>query len=242
MKEEKKDKKIVIQDGDPEEEAREETGKGSKEGSKKEAGEEKEKTDSPEKGDENKSADAEEAEGNESPDSKTDETGNENADETADGPTAESETGEAPGDKRDGIIADLKDKFQRQLAEFENFRKRTEKEKNGMFEAGSRNVIEKILPVVDNFERALESPPEDEASRAFTEGVEMIYKQLMQELEKLGTERIDAVGKPFDPEFHNAVMQEASEEYESGTVIKELQKGYTYHGTVVRHSMVSVAE
>ncbi|MBQ7557769.1 MAG: nucleotide exchange factor GrpE [Lachnospiraceae bacterium] len=242
MKEEKKDKKIVIQDGDPEEEAREETVKGLEEGSKKEAGEEKEKTDSPEKGDENKSADAEEAEGNENSDSKTDETGNENADETADGSTAESETGEAPGDKRDGIIADLKDKFQRQLAEFENFRKRTEKEKNGMFEAGSRNVIEKILPVVDNFERALESPPEDEASKAFTEGVEMIYKQLMQELEKLGTERIDAVGKPFDPEFHNAVMQEPSEEYESGTVIKELQKGYTYHGTVVRHSMVSVAE
>ncbi|MCR5303832.1 MAG: nucleotide exchange factor GrpE [Lachnospiraceae bacterium] len=150
---------------------------------------------------------------------------------------------EAPGDSKAGkIIAELKDRCQRQLAEFENFRNRSEREKSGMYEAGSRSVIEKILPVVDNFERALESPPEDEASKAFTEGVQMIYKQLMQELEKIGVEKIDAVGKPFDPNLHNAVMQVQSDEYESGTVVQELQKGYTHHGTVVRHSMVGVAE
>lgn len=137
-------------------------------------------------------------------------------------------------------IEELEDKVKRQMAEFDNFRKRTEKEKSAMFEMGAKNVIEKILPVVDNFERGLAAIPEEQKNDAFAEGMEMIYKQLISELEKMEVKPIPAVGEEFDPNFHNAVMQVESEEYESGVIAQELQKGYTYRDSVVRHSMVAV--
>lgn len=139
-------------------------------------------------------------------------------------------------------IDELEDKVKRQLAEFENFRNRTEKEKTQMFETGAKSVIEKMLPIVDNFERGLATIPDDEKGKPFADGMEMIYKQLMGEFEKMEVLPIEAVGVEFDPELHNAVMQVASEEYESGIVAQELQKGYTYRGQVVRHSMVAVVE
>ena len=126
------------------------------------------------------------------------------------------------------------------MAEFENFRKRTEREKTMMFETGAKSVIEKILPVVDNFERGLASIPEDEKDGAFAQGMEMIYKQLIAELENMEVKPIPAVGEEFNPDFHNAVMQVESEELESGVIAQELQKGYTYRDSVVRHSMVAV--
>ena len=137
-------------------------------------------------------------------------------------------------------IKDLEDRNIRQIAEFQNFRNRTEKEKSQMFDLGAKNVIEKILPVVDNFERGLASLPEEEKDSSFASGMNMIYKQLMTELENLGVKAIDAKGTEFNPDLHNAVMQVESDELESGTVAEELQKGYTFHDTVVRHSMVSV--
>lgn len=139
-------------------------------------------------------------------------------------------------------IDELEDRVKRQMAEFDNFRKRTEKEKSAMFETGAKSVIEKILPVVDNFERGLASVPEEEKGSAFAQGMEMIYKQLMTELEAINVKPIEAVGQEFDPDFHNAVMQVESEEYESGIVAQELQKGYTYRDSVVRHSMVAVVQ
>lgn len=137
-------------------------------------------------------------------------------------------------------ISELEDRVMRQMAEFENFRKRTEKEKTAMFETGAKSVIEKILPVVDNFERGLAAVPEDEKGGGFAQGMEMIYKQLMTELENMDVKPIPAVGEEFNPDFHNAVMQVESEELESGVVAQELQKGYTYRDSVVRHSMVAV--
>ncbi len=137
-------------------------------------------------------------------------------------------------------IDELEDRVKRQMAEFENFRKRTEKEKAQMFETGAKSVIEKILPVVDNFERGLATIPSEDENAAFANGMKMIYKQMMDELDKLGVKPIEAVGCEFDPNFHNAVMQVESEEYESGVVAQEMLKGYTYHDTVVRHSMVAV--
>ena len=139
-------------------------------------------------------------------------------------------------------VEELEDRVKRQMAEFDNFRKRTEKEKTAMFETGARSVIEKILPVVDNFERGLASVSEEEKDGALAQGMQMIYKQLMTELENLDVKPIPAVGEEFNPEFHNAVMQTESEEFESGTVAQELQKGYTYRDSVVRHSMVAVVE
>lgn len=139
-------------------------------------------------------------------------------------------------------IDELEDRVKRQMAEFENFRKRTEKEKAAMFETGAKSVIEKILPVVDNFERGLASIPEGENDGAVAQGMQMIYKQLMTELENLDVKPIPAVGEEFNPEFHNAVMQVESEEFESGVVAQELQKGYTYREGVVRHSMVAVVQ
>lgn len=137
-------------------------------------------------------------------------------------------------------IEELEDRVKRQMAEFDNFRKRSEKEKTMMFETGARSVIEKILPVVDNFERGLASMPEEQKADGFAQGMEMIYKQLMTELEKMEVKPIPAVGEEFNPDFHNAVMQVESEEYESGVIAQELQKGYTYRDGVVRHSMVAV--
>lgn len=137
---------------------------------------------------------------------------------------------------------ELEDKVKRQMAEFDNFRKRTEKEKSGMFELGAKSVIEKILPVIDNFERGLDSVPEEEKDGPFAEGMNMIYRQLMTELEGLGVKTIEALGNEFDPNLHNAVMQVESEEYDSGIVAQELQKGYMYRDSVVRHSMVGVVQ
>lgn len=137
-------------------------------------------------------------------------------------------------------IGELEDKVKRQLAEFENFRTRTEKEKSAMFEVGAKSVIEKMLPVVDNFERGLSGLSEEEKEGAFAAGMQMVYKQLLTELDNLGVKPIEAVGKEFDPNLHNAVMQVESEEYESGIVAQEMMKGYTYRDAVVRHSMVAV--
>ena len=137
-------------------------------------------------------------------------------------------------------IDELEDRVKRQMAEFENFRKRTDKEKSAMYETGAKSVIEKILPVVDNFERGLAGLSEEEQKTPFAEGMSMVYKQLMTELEKIEVKPIEAVGCEFDPNLHNAVMQVESEEYESGIVAQELLKGYTYRDTVVRHSMVAV--
>ncbi len=144
-------------------------------------------------------------------------------------------------DKSKEKIEELEDKVKRQLAEFENFRNRSEKEKAQMFDMGAKNVLEKILPVVDNFERGLTTVPSD-GEKAFADGMQMIYKQLMTELESIGVKPIEAVGQEFDPNFHNAVMQVESEEYESGIVAQELMKGYTYKDTVLRHSMVAVVQ
>ncbi len=137
-------------------------------------------------------------------------------------------------------IDELEDRVKRQMAEFENFRKRTEKEKAAMYEVGAKSVIEKILPVVDNFERGLGSIPEEDKGSAFAEGMNMIYKQLIGELDKMGVKPIEAVGVEFNPDFHNAVMQVESDEYEAGYVAQELQKGYTYNDSVIRYSMVAV--
>lgn len=137
-------------------------------------------------------------------------------------------------------VDELEDKVRRQMAEFENFRKRTEREKTTMFETGAKSVIEKMLPVVDNFERGLAAIPEADKGTPFAEGMEMIYKQMMQEFEKMDVKVIPAIGEEFNPDFHNAVMQVESEEYESGIIAQELQKGYTYRDSVVRHSMVAV--
>ena len=139
-------------------------------------------------------------------------------------------------------VDELEDRVKRQMAEFENFRKRTDKEKAMMFETGAKSVIEKILPVVDNFERGLATIPEEENGKPFAEGMAMIYKQLMTELEKMDVKPIEALGQEFNPDFHNAVMQVESDEYESGVVAQELLRGYTYRDTVVRHSMVAVVQ
>ena len=144
-------------------------------------------------------------------------------------------------DKKDLKIEELEDKVKRQLAEFENFRNRTEKEKSRMYEFGARDVIEKMLPVVDNFERGLAAIPEAEKDGPVASGMEMIYKQMMTTLEGLGVTPIDALNKPFDPNFHNAVMHVEDEEIEESTVVEEFQKGYIYKEHVIRYSMVKVA-
>ena len=153
---------------------------------------------------------------------------------------------QAKQDKKDKVykeqIEQLEDKVKRQLAEFENFRNRTEREKQAMFETGAKSVIEKILPIVDNFERGFATVDPADEEDAFVGGMRMVYKQLMTELEKIGVKPIEAVGQEFDPNLHNAVMQVASEEYESGVVAQELLKGYTYRDSVVRHTMVAVTE
>ncbi len=144
-------------------------------------------------------------------------------------------------DKKDEQIEDLTDKLTRQMAEFDNYRKRTEKEKTAMYEIGAKEVVEKILPVVDNFERGLAAVPEDKKDDSFVAGMEMIYKQIMTSLEEIGVKPIEAVGKEFNPDFHNAVMHIEDEELGENIVAEEFQKGYTYRENVVRHSMVKVA-
>ena len=143
-------------------------------------------------------------------------------------------------DKRDEQIEELNDRVVRQMAEFDNFRKRSEKEKSMMFDMGAKNVIEKILPVVDNFERGFTTVEDADKDDAFVQGMQQVYKQLMTELEAIGVTPIEAIGQEFNPDFHNAVMQVESDEYESGIIAQEFMKGYMYKGSVVRHSMVSV--
>ena len=143
-------------------------------------------------------------------------------------------------DKKDEQIEELNDKLKRQMAEFDNFRKRTEKEKSQMYDMGAKSIIEKILPVIDNFERGLAAVPEEQREDAFVVGMDKVYRQMLTELDASGVKPIEAVGQEFDPNFHNAVMQVESEEYDSGVVAQELQKGYMYKDSVVRHSMVAV--
>ena len=175
----------------------------------------------------------------------------ENEDGEAADESSETESGKSGGkkgffkknkkkDKKDEKIEELTDQVKRQMAEFDNFRKRTEKEKSQMYEIGAKSIIEKVLPVVDNFERGLAAVPEENKEDAFVDGMNKIYKQLMTMLEEADVKPIEAVGKEFDPNLHNAVMQTESDEYESGIVAQELQKGYTYRDSVVRHSMVAV--
>lgn len=137
-------------------------------------------------------------------------------------------------------VATLDDKVKRQLAEFENFRNRTEKEKAASYDNGAAMALKKILPIIDNFERGLQSVPEDKKEDSFVQGMDKIYRQLMTELENMGVAQIEALGQPMDPNLHNAVMQQESEGFEPGTICMELQKGYTYHDIVLRHSMVAV--
>ena len=154
----------------------------------------------------------------------------------------EEKASEKKKDPKDEKIDELNDKLKRSMAEFDNYRKRTDKEKSAMYEIGAKDVIEKILPVVDNFERGLATVPEESKEDPFVDGMNRIYKQLMTELENIGVKPIEAVGQEFDPNLHNAVMQVESDEYESGVIAQELQKGYTYHDMVVRHSMVGVVQ
>lgn len=149
--------------------------------------------------------------------------------------------GKKKKDKRDTQIEELTDRVQRQMAEFDNFRKRSEKEKAAMFEVGAKSVVEKILPVIDNFERGLGVVPEDRKEDPFIQGMEKVYKQMLTTLENIGVQPIEAVGKEFDPNFHNAVMHVEDEEVGENIVVEEFQKGYTYRDSVVRYSMVKVA-
>lgn len=144
-------------------------------------------------------------------------------------------------DKKDIAIADLTDRLKRSMAEFDNFRKRSEKEKATMFDMGARSIVEKILPVVDNFERAMVAAPKEGDGKAFADGITMIYNQLKKTLEDLGVKPIDCVGQPFDPNFHNAVMHVEDESLGENVVAEELLKGYMYKDSVLRHSMVKVA-
>ena len=144
-------------------------------------------------------------------------------------------------DQRDEKIEELTDRVKRQMAEFENFRKRTEKEKSSMYEMGARDIIERILPVIDNFERGLAVIPEDKKEDPIAEGMEKIYKQIQKVFEEAGVKPIEAAGKEFDPNFHNAVMHVEDESLGENIVAEELQKGYMYRDSVVRHSMVKVA-
>ena len=166
--------------------------------------------------------------------------------ETKEEETSEEASGEKKGffkkkkDKKDEQIEELNDKLRRQMAEFDNFRKRTEKEKSQMYDMGAKSIVEKFLPVIDNFERGLAAVPEDAKEDAFVVGMDKVYKQMLTELESIGVTPIEAVGQEFNPDLHNAVMQVESGEYESGVVAQELQKGYKYKDSVVRHSMVAV--
>lgn len=144
-------------------------------------------------------------------------------------------------DKKDEKIEELTDRVTRQMAEFDNFRKRTEKEKSQMYEIGARDVIEKLLPVVDNFERGLAAIPEEEKSNPYLEGMDKIYKQLMTTLDAIGVKPIEAVGQEFSPDYHNAVLHVEDETVGENIIVEEFQKGYMYRDSVVRHSMVKVA-
>jgi molecular chaperone GrpE len=149
--------------------------------------------------------------------------------------------GKKKKDKKDEKIEELTDRLTRQMAEFDNFRKRTDKEKSNMYEIGAKDIIDKLLPVVDNFERGFEAIGEEDKEHPFIDGMDKVYKHLMTTLESAGVKAIEAVGEPFNPDFHNAVMHVEDEEHGENTVIEEFQKGYTYRDGVVRYSMVKVA-
>lgn len=168
-------------------------------------------------------------------------TGGEKPEETESGEESEMLKKKKKKDKMEEKIEELEDCVKRQMAEFDNFRKRTEKEKSHMYEVGARDVIEKILPVVDNFERGLASVPEDQKENPVIVGMDKIYNQLMTTLTDLGVEPIEAVGEEFDPNYHNAVMHVEDEELGENVVAEEFLKGYMYKDTVIRHSMVKVA-
>ena len=144
-------------------------------------------------------------------------------------------------DAKDEKIEELSDKLLRQMAEFDNFRKRSEKEKAAMYDIGAKNVIDKLLPIVDNFERGFTTVAEEDKEDAFVAGMEMVYKQLMTMFETIGVKPIEAVGKEFNPDLHNAVMHVEDETVGENIIVEEFQKGYTYHDIVVRYSMVKVA-
>ena len=144
-------------------------------------------------------------------------------------------------DEKDEKIEELSDKLLRQMAEFDNFRKRTEKEKSAMYEIGAKDIVEKLLPVVDNFERGFQSVAEEDKEDAFVTGMEMVYKQLMTMLEGVGVKPIEAIGQEFNPDLHNAVMHVEDETVGDNIIVEEFQKGYTYRDSVVRYSMVKVA-
>ena len=144
-------------------------------------------------------------------------------------------------DPRDAMIEELSDKVKRQMAEFDNFRKRTEKEKSQMFEMGASDIIKKLLPIVDNFDRGFKTIPEEERNSAFAQGMDMVYKQMLKMLEESGVKPIEAVGVEFNPDLHNAVMHVEDDSVGDNTVVEEFEKGYTYRDTVIRHSMVKVA-
>jgi molecular chaperone GrpE len=165
----------------------------------------------------------------------------ETGDSEADEPKKKSLFGKKKKDKRDTQIEELTDRVQRQMAEFDNFRKRSEKEKAAMFEVGAKSIIEKILPTIDNFERGFAGLTEEQMADPFVQGMEKVYRQMLTELENAGVKAIEAVGQEFDPNFHNAVMHVEDEEAGENTVVEEFQKGYLYRDTVVRHSMVKVA-
>ncbi len=186
----------------------------------------------------------------ENADAETEETENANAasgevEETAEGagePTKEkSKLFKKKKDPKDEKIEELSDKLLRQMAEFDNFRKRTEKEKSAMYEIGAKDIIEKLLPVVDNFERGFTTVAEEDKEDAFVTGMEMVYKQLMTMLESVGVKPIEAVGQEFNPDLHNAVMHVEDETVGENIIVEEFQKGYTYRDSVVRYSMVKVA-
>ena len=179
-------------------------------------------------------------------DTAEEETVEESEEDVAEEPETEKEKGsffkkKEKKDKKDEKIEELTDRVRRQMAEFDNFRKRTEKEKTQMFETGAKSIVEKILPVVDNFERGLAAVTEEEKGTPFVEGMEKIYKQMMTVLEEAGVKPIEAVGQEFDPNLHNAVMHVEDEEFGENIIAEEFQKGYTYRDSVVRHSMVKVA-
>ena len=170
----------------------------------------------------------------------SEEAGSEEAKEDAEKKTGKKLFGKKK-DKKDEKIEELTDKLTRQMAEFDNFRKRTEKEKSQMYDVAAKDIIEKILPVVDNFERGLDAVKEEEKEDPFVQGMEKVYKHLVTTLEGIEVKPIEAVGQPFDPNFHNAVMHVEDENFGENIVAEEFQKGYTYRDSVVRHSMVKVA-
>lgn len=172
---------------------------------------------------------------------KAEEVVEETADKEAEESTLKSEETKKGTDPKDAIIEELKDKNTRQMAEFDNYRKRTEKEKSAMYEIGAKDIIEKILPIVDNFERGLGTLSDEEKSSPFADGMDKVFKQLTKALEDMNVKAIEAVGKEFDPNFHNAVMHVDDDSVGDNIIVEEFQKGYTYRDSVVRHSMVKVA-